>query len=207
MQEKTLLNQANSTSNIHSSEFGSVSYDIFGSPYQKSGSFLVNDSLDFGYLGKPYNGDTELYDYGFRDYSPEIARFTTVDPIRLIKQDDSIARLIVVAHGDQFYGYLWGIDNKELSIKDATVPVIDMVGCYASKNKELQNSTVKVNTYNPGCTTPTSTDDDQILFYQTNEVIKKTIPAAIESGNINSTKEPSKNSFLDTCVSIFQNLF
>ena len=107
MQEKTLQNQANSTSNIHSSEFGSVSYDIFSSPYQKSGSFLADDSLDFGYLGKPQ----------------------------------------------------------------------------------------------------TSTDDDQILFYQTNEVIKKTIPAAIESGNINSTKEPSKNSFLDTCVSIFQNLF
>ena len=106
MQEKTILNQANSTSNIHSSEFGSVSYDIFGSPYQKSGSFLATDSLDFGYLGKPYNGDTELYDY-----------------------------------------------------------------------------------------------------YQTNEVIKKTIPAAIESENINSTKEPSKNFFLDTCVSIFQNLF
>ena len=106
MQEKTLLNQANTTSNIHSGEVGSVSYDIFGSPYQKSGSFLAADSLDFGYLGKSYNADTELYD-----------------------------------------------------------------------------------------------------FYQTNEVIKKTIPAAIESENINSTKEPSKNSFLDTCVSIFQNLF
>ena len=82
MQEKTLLKQKIRTSNIHSSEFGSVSYDIFGSPYQKTGSFLADDSLDFGYLGKPYNADTELYDYGFRDYSPEIARFTTVDPIR-----------------------------------------------------------------------------------------------------------------------------
>lgn len=107
MQEKTLQNPKTRTSNIHSSDFGAISYDIFGSPYQKSGSFLANDSLDFGYLGKPQ----------------------------------------------------------------------------------------------------TSTDDDQILFYQTNEVIKKAIPAAIESGNINSTKEPSKNSFLDTCVSIFQNLF
>ena len=82
MQEKTLLNPKLRTSNIHSSEFGSVSYDIFGSPYQKSGSFLADDSLDFGYLGTPYNADTELYDYGFRDYSPEIARFATVDPIR-----------------------------------------------------------------------------------------------------------------------------
>ena len=53
MQEKTLLTQETRTSNIHSSEFGSVSYDIFGSPYQKSVSFLATDSLDFGYLGKP----------------------------------------------------------------------------------------------------------------------------------------------------------
>ena len=72
MQEKTLLNQTNSTSNIHSMDFGSVSYDIFGSPYQKSGSFLADDSLDFGYLGKPYNADTELYDYGFRDYPQQL---------------------------------------------------------------------------------------------------------------------------------------
>ena len=87
MQEKILQNPKIRTSNIHSMNFGSVSYDIFGSPYRKSGSFLADDSLDLGYLGKPYNADTELYDY-----------------------------------------------------------------------------------------------------YQTNEVIKKTIPAAIESGNINSTK-------------------
>ena len=82
MQEKPLSKPKTRTSNIHSSEFGSVFYDIFGSPYQKSGAFLADDSLNFGYLGNPYNADTELYDYGFRDYSPEIARFTTVDPIR-----------------------------------------------------------------------------------------------------------------------------
>ena len=63
MQEKTLPKPRNRTSNIHSSDFGSVSYDIFGSPYQKSGSFLAADSLDFGYLGKSYNADTELYDF------------------------------------------------------------------------------------------------------------------------------------------------
>ena len=82
MQEKTFSKPKIRTSNIHSGEFGVISYDIFGSPYQKSGSFLATGSLNFGYLGKPYNADTELYDYGFRDYSPEIARFTSVDPIR-----------------------------------------------------------------------------------------------------------------------------
>ena len=49
MQEKTLLKQKHRTSNIHSGEVGAIFYDIFGSPYQKSGSFLADDSLDFGY--------------------------------------------------------------------------------------------------------------------------------------------------------------
>ena len=58
MQEKTLPKPKTRTSNIHSSEVGAIFYDIFGSPYQKTGSFLADDALDFGYLGKPYNADT-----------------------------------------------------------------------------------------------------------------------------------------------------
>ena len=107
MQEKILLNQTNSTPNIHSMDFGSVSYDIFGSPYQKTGSFLADDSLDFGYLGKPYNADTELYDYGFRDYSPEIARFTSVDPIR-----DGRNWYSYVVNDPVNYVDLWGLQCK-----------------------------------------------------------------------------------------------
>ena len=108
MQEKTLLKLKTRTSNIHSSEFGSVSYDIFGSPYQKSGSFLADDSLDFGYLGKPYNSDTELYDYGFRDYSPTIARFTSVDPIR-----DGRNWYSYVVNDPVNYVDLWGLCGSD----------------------------------------------------------------------------------------------
>ena len=54
------------------------SYDVFGSPYLGN---LEND-IGFGYCGKSYDVGTGLYDYGFRDYSPVSARFTTVDPIR-----------------------------------------------------------------------------------------------------------------------------
>ena len=108
MQEKTLLNQKHRTSNIHSSEFGSVSYDIFGSPYQKTGSFLADDSLDFGYLGKPYNADTELYDYGFRDYSPATARFTTIDPIR-----DGRNWYSYVVNDPVNYVDLWGLCKSD----------------------------------------------------------------------------------------------
>ena len=113
MQEKTLLKPKYRTTNIHSSEFRAISYDIFGSPYQKSGSFLANDSLDFGYLGKPYNADTELYDYGFRDYSPEIARFTSVDPIR-----DGRNWFSYVVNDPVNYVDLWGLECKSESDKE-----------------------------------------------------------------------------------------
>ena len=112
MQEKTFPKPKIRTSNIHSSEFGSVSYDIFGSPYQKTGSFLADDSLDFGYLGKPYNADTELYDYGFRDYSPNIARFTTVDPI-----GDGRNWYSYVVNDPVNYVDLWGLQCKSESDK------------------------------------------------------------------------------------------
>ncbi|MBO7485255.1 MAG: RHS repeat-associated core domain-containing protein, partial [Spirochaetaceae bacterium] len=54
------------------------SYDVFGSPYLGN---LEND-IGFGYCGKTYDVGTGLYNYGFRDYSPVSARFTTVDPVR-----------------------------------------------------------------------------------------------------------------------------
>ncbi|GHT94450.1 hypothetical protein FACS1894141_1120 [Spirochaetia bacterium] len=53
-------------------------YDAFGKPYK--GDF--NTGMSLGYTGKPYDQSTGLYDYGYRDYKPELARFTTVDPIR-----------------------------------------------------------------------------------------------------------------------------
>ena len=77
-----VLGSVRTTSSYSVFDFGSINYDVFGSPYRRAGSFLNTESLDFGYLGKPYNATTELYDYGFRDYSPRNARFTTQDPIR-----------------------------------------------------------------------------------------------------------------------------
>ncbi len=63
-------------------EYGNVEdryeYDAFGKPYQ--GDF--SSGLNIGYTGKPYDAVTGMYDYGYRDYTPATARFTTVDPIR-----------------------------------------------------------------------------------------------------------------------------
>jgi RHS repeat-associated protein len=38
--------------------------------------------MNLGYTGKPYDTATWLYNYGYRDYSPRAARFTTADPVR-----------------------------------------------------------------------------------------------------------------------------
>ena len=53
-------------------------YDAFGTPYL--GDF--SEGMSLGYTGKPYDPATGLYNYGFRDYQPVAARFTTVDPVR-----------------------------------------------------------------------------------------------------------------------------
>ena len=68
---------------------GTVDYDVFGKPVMETGVFAGSaggsggiSALVFAYAGKPYDSVTGLSDYGFRDYAPTLARFTTVDPIR-----------------------------------------------------------------------------------------------------------------------------
>ena len=53
-------------------------HDVFGQPFQGDLDGLMN----LGYMSKPYETVTGLYNYGFRDYRPQQARFTTPDPIR-----------------------------------------------------------------------------------------------------------------------------
>jgi len=51
------------------------SYDIFGTT-------ISEETPSCGYAGKPYDSVTGFYNYGFRDYSPALSRFTSPDPIR-----------------------------------------------------------------------------------------------------------------------------
>ena len=53
-------------------------YDVFGHPYKGD----LSGGMNLGYTGKPYDTSTGLYNYGYRDYKPQAARFTTMDPIR-----------------------------------------------------------------------------------------------------------------------------
>ena len=82
-------------------------YDIFGSPI--TGNYTTGS--DYGYLGKPYDSITGLYNYGYRDYSPQTVRFTTVDPIR-----DGANWFVYVNNDPVNYVDLWGLlasDGKQ----------------------------------------------------------------------------------------------
>lgn len=73
-----LLGSTRYTSNIYGAPEDNFSYDIFGTPVQ--GSFT---ELSFkGFAGKSYSKTTGLYDFGYRDYSPSSASFTSSDPVR-----------------------------------------------------------------------------------------------------------------------------
>ncbi|GHV87843.1 hypothetical protein AGMMS50267_02030 [Spirochaetia bacterium] len=75
---KDLLGSVRSTTGDMGTLEARYEYDAFGKPYK--GEFSTGMSL--GYTGKPYDTATGIYNYGYRDYKPEQARFTSVDPIR-----------------------------------------------------------------------------------------------------------------------------
>jgi RHS repeat-associated protein len=75
---KDILGSIRSVSNSQAGLEDRYEYDAFGKPYKGD----LENGMSLGYTGKPYDAATGMYDYGYRDYKPENARFTTVDPVR-----------------------------------------------------------------------------------------------------------------------------
>lgn len=97
----------------------SYTYDAFGSLIQGK----LTDATDLGYLGKQQDPASRLYNYGYRDYSPQTARFTTQDPIR-----DGM-NWFAYCGGDpinfvDFDGLFFYKGNTQVSYKATTVYVI-----------------------------------------------------------------------------------
>jgi RHS repeat-associated protein len=75
---KDILGSVRGVSNEYGKLEERYEYDAFGKPYK--GDF--GNGVGLGYTGKAYDVITGMYNYGYRDYAPETARFTTADPIR-----------------------------------------------------------------------------------------------------------------------------
>jgi RHS repeat-associated protein len=75
---KDLLGSVKTTTGTYGSVEERYEYDVFGVPYRGD----LTGGMDLGYTGKGYDVTTGLYNYGYRDYQPGVARFTTVDPVR-----------------------------------------------------------------------------------------------------------------------------
>ena len=102
-----ILGSTRSVTDNHGLQESYYDYDIFGSPV--AGDFTTG--ADYGYLGKPYDSITGLYNYGYRDYSPQTVRFTTVDPIR---------------DGSNWFAY----------VNNDPVNYVDLLGLLASDGKQ-----------------------------------------------------------------------
>jgi RHS repeat-associated protein len=75
---KDVMGSVRSTTGGYGSIEERYEYDAFGEPYKGD----LGRGMNLGYTGKPYDAATGLYNYGYRDYSPALARFTTTDPVR-----------------------------------------------------------------------------------------------------------------------------
>jgi len=79
--------------------------------------------MNMGYTGKPYDAATGLYNYGYRDYRPQAARFTTVDPIR-----DGNNWFAYVNNDPVNWIDLWGLCTSDNTNWDDALSFEDTVG-------------------------------------------------------------------------------
>ena len=91
-----------------------MSYDMDGTMFYRDARKTAQSAcaastvgIDHGFVGKKYDASSGAYNFGFRDYTPTTASFTTQDPIR---------------DGMNWYSYcsgdpvncvdLWGLENN-----------------------------------------------------------------------------------------------
>jgi RHS repeat-associated protein len=107
---KDIIGSVKTTTNEYGTLEERYEYDAFGKPYTGD----LTQGMNLGYTGKPYDTATGLYNYGYRDYKPEAARFTTIDPIR-----DGANWFTYVNNDPVNWVDPWGLDSALLTEKGA----------------------------------------------------------------------------------------
>lgn len=97
-----LLGSVKNVSDVGGITNANYNYDVFGALVEGE----LSAATDYGYLGKQCDSATGLYNYGYRDYAPEVARFTTVDPVR-----DGENWFAYVRNDPVNFVDLWGLKN------------------------------------------------------------------------------------------------
>ena len=130
-------------------------YDVFGSLVEGD----LSGATDYGYLGKQFDPQTGLYNYGYRDYAPQVARFTTLAPI---------------CDGSNWFSYvnndpvnfidLWGLmdyDSVMRAFYNSSIVVITYDGSKNENGAKTGTMTIysksnnyKRNNYEPDVTVP-----------------------------------------------------
>ena len=100
-----------------------VSYDLNGKMYsydrrRQAQENAASLGLDHGFVGKKYDAMTASYNFGYRDYSPTTASFTSEDPIR-----DGLNWYSYCAGDPVNFVDLWGLEEKKSQRKKSIVVV------------------------------------------------------------------------------------
>lgn len=103
-----LFGSVSTVSDSYGYQLDSYTYDAFGSLVQGD----LSGATDCGYLGKQNDPTSRFYNYGYRDYKPQAARFTTVDPIR-----DGTNWFAYVNNDPVNFVDLWGLSALSSTIK------------------------------------------------------------------------------------------
>jgi RHS repeat-associated protein len=133
---KDILGSVRSVSNSQAGLEDRYEYDAFGKPYKGD----LENGMSLGYTGKPYDAATGMYDYGYRDYKPENARFTTVDPIR-----DGANWFSYVNNDPVNWVDPWGL----MASDKANTPIIEGVGITVYATALSANNITHLNSLDP----------------------------------------------------------